>query len=78
MRRFRYRLFDAVDGRELGWFMSGRENWKAGDVIGSPDRPRRVVLAVVELVDDMDFRAYLVVGALDAVGELEPTEAVAS
>jgi len=75
MRRFRYRLFDAVDGRELGWFMSSREDWKAGDVIGSADRPRRVVLAVVDLEDEVDFRAYLVVGA---VGERELTEAVAS
>ena len=78
MRRFRYRLFDAVDGRELGWFMSSRDDWKAGDVIGSADRARRVVLAVVDLEDEVDFRAYLVVGALDAVDELEPTEAVAS
>jgi hypothetical protein len=74
-RRFRYRLFDAVDKRELGWFMSSREDWKPGDFIGSADRPGRVVLAVAEPEDDADFRAYLVVGA---VGAPDATEAVAS
>ena len=76
--RHRFRLIDAVDSRELGWFMSHRDDWKAGDHIGSADRPQRVVLAVIRPEDDVDFRAYLVVGALDAVGEVEPTEAVAS
>ena len=75
MRRFRYRLVDAVDRRELGWFMSSREDWKPGDVVGSTHRPSRVVLAVVEPESDLAFRAYLVVSP---VGEVRQVEAEAS
>jgi|KBSMisStaDraftv2_1062788.scaffolds.fasta_scaffold3779796_2 hypothetical protein len=75
MRRFRYRLVDAVDRRELGWFMSSREDWKPGDVVGSADRPSRVVIAVVEPGHDIAFRAYLVVAS---VGQLSAVEAEAS
>ena len=59
--RHRFRLIDARDSREIGWFMSQRDDWKAGDHIGSADRPQRVVLAVIRPEDDVDFRAYLVV-----------------
>jgi hypothetical protein len=75
MRRFRYRLIDCGEGRELGWFVSSREDWKPGDVLGPADRPSRVVLAVVEPGHDADFRAYLVVSS---VGELSAATAEAS
>jgi hypothetical protein len=72
--RHRYRLIDAVDSRELGWFMSHRDDWQPGDFIGSSSKPRRFVLTVIEPEDDADFRAYLVVVP---VGELDAAEATA-
>jgi hypothetical protein len=72
----RYRLFDSVEGRELGWFVSERDDWRPGDLIGSAERPGRVVLAVHEPEGEAEFHAYLVVGA---VGEVDDSpEAVAS
>jgi hypothetical protein len=73
--RHRFRLIDAVDSRDIGWFVSNREDWKAGDHIGSADRPQRVVLAVIASEDDADYRANLVVVS---VGEAAATEAAAS
>jgi hypothetical protein len=70
VRRFRYRLVDAVSQREVGWFMSSRRDWKAGDVVGSPERPSRVVVAVVEPDEDA-FDAYLVVALAGELGAVE-------
>ena len=68
-------MIDAVDGRELGWFVSNRHDWRRGDTIGFSAVPSRVVLAVVEPPDDLDFRAYLVVVSAE---DSEAAEAVAS
>jgi hypothetical protein len=56
---FRYRLINAADGRDIGPFVSKRDDWKAGDRIGRSKGEDMVVTAVIQLDDDVGFRAYL-------------------
>ena len=58
---FRYRLIDAADGRDLGPFVSKRDDWKPGERIGRSKGEDMVITAIVEPEDDEGFRAYLVV-----------------
>jgi hypothetical protein len=57
---FRYRLIDASNGRNLGWFVSKRGDWKPGDWIGR-QQGQMIVVAVAEPEDGSDFRAQLIV-----------------
>jgi hypothetical protein len=58
---FRYRLSDATDGRNLGWFASDRNDWKPGDSIGSTRGLAMIIVAAVEPEDGADFHAHLIV-----------------
>ena len=60
---FRYRLINADDGRDLGPFVSKRDNWKPGDRIGRSKGEDMTIKAVIEPEDSAGFRAYLVVAA---------------
>jgi hypothetical protein len=57
----RYRLISATDGRDIGPFVSKRDDWKAGDRIGRSKGEDMIVTAVIAPEDDAAFRAYLVV-----------------
>jgi hypothetical protein len=65
---FRYRLIDAADGRDLGPFVSKRDNWKPGERIGRSKGEDMVITAIVEPEGDAGFRAYLVVVSEDSYG----------
>jgi hypothetical protein len=58
---FRYRLIDAADGRDLGPFVSKRDDWQPGDRIGRSKAEDMTIKAVIEPENDAGFRAYLVV-----------------
>jgi hypothetical protein len=62
---FRYRLIDAADGRDLGPFVSKRDDWQAGDRIGRSKSEDMTIKAVIEPDDDVGFRAYLVVATAE-------------
>jgi hypothetical protein len=62
---FRYRLINAADGRDIGPFVSKRDDWKAGDRLGRSKGEDMVVTAVVESEEGDGFRAYLVVSPLE-------------
>jgi hypothetical protein len=64
---FRYRLIDP-DGRDLGPFVSKRDDWKPGDRIGRSKGEDMVVTAAIEPEDDEGFRAYLVVVTAETNG----------
>ena len=63
MPAFRYRLVDANDGRDLGPFVSKRDDWQPGERIGRSKGEDLKIRAVIEPEDDTGFRAYLVVAA---------------
>ena len=63
MPAFRYRLIDANDGRDLGPFVSKRDDWQPGERIGRSKGEDLKIRAVIEPEDDTGFRAYLVVAA---------------
>jgi hypothetical protein len=63
MAAFRYRLVDANDGRDLGPFVSKRDDWQPGERIGRSKGEDLKIRAVIEPEDDTGFRAYLVVAA---------------
>jgi hypothetical protein len=58
---FRYRLIDFRDGRDLGPFVSKRDDWKPGESIGRSKGEDMVITAIIEPEGDVGFRAYLVV-----------------
>jgi len=62
--RFRYRLIDA-EANDLGPFVSSEPDWKPGDTIPRSDGDVLRVTAVVDPEPGQDFRAYLVVEAVD-------------
>ena len=66
--RFRYRLIDAADGRDLGPLVSKRDDWKPGERIGRSKGEDMVITAIVEPEDNAGFRAYLVVLPEDSHG----------
>jgi hypothetical protein len=49
---FRYRLINAADGRDIGPFVSKRDDWKAGDRLGRSKGEDMVVTAVIAPEDD--------------------------
>ncbi len=59
MTVYRYRLID-VDGVDLGPFVTGSGDWRAGRIILRPGGDFEVT-AVVEAEPGENFRAYLVV-----------------
>ena len=61
---FRYRLIKATDGRDIGPFVSKRDDWKTGDRLGRRKGEDMVVTAVIESEDGDGFHAYLVVSPL--------------
>jgi len=63
MAAFRYRLVDANDGRDLGPFVSKRDDWQPGDRIGRSKGEDMIIKAVIEPEGNAGFRAYLVVAA---------------
>ena len=63
---FRYRLINAADGRDLGPFVSKRDDWKTGDRLGRSKGEDMVVTAVIAPEDDEGFRAYLVAAPAEA------------
>jgi hypothetical protein len=65
---FRYRLIDAADGRDLGPFVSKRDDWQPGDRIGRSKGEDMVITTIVEPEGDVGFRAYLVVASEDSSG----------
>jgi hypothetical protein len=65
---FRYRLFDAADGRDLGPFVSKRNDWKPGERIGRSKGADMVIRTIIEPEGDVGFRAYLVVVSEDISG----------
>ena len=67
---FRYRLINAADGRDLGAFVSRRDDWKSGDRLGRSKGEDMVVTALIEPEDDVDFRAYPVVVPAGKLGSL--------
>ena len=67
MPLFRYRLFRASDGTDIGPFVSKRDDWQPGDRIGRSKGEDMVITTVIQPEDDVGFRAYLVV--VPAVGD---------
>ena len=65
MPPFRYRLIDN-GGRDIGPFVSSRDDWQPGDTIPRGVTESLRVRAVVEPMPDESFRAYLVVEEVDA------------
>jgi hypothetical protein len=65
---FRYRLIDATDGRDLGPFVSKRDDWKPGERIGRSKGEDVVIRTIIETEDDVGFRAYLVIVSEDGHG----------
>jgi hypothetical protein len=54
-------LVRAIDGSDIGPFVSKRDDWKVGDRIGRSKSEDMVVTAVIAPEDDVGFKAYLVV-----------------
>lgn len=64
MSPFRYRLIDS-DGRDIGPFVSSRDDWRPGDTIPRDVTRSLRVRAVVEPRLEEAFQAYLVVDDAD-------------
>ena len=65
MPPFRYRLIDST-GRDIGPFVSSRDDWRPGDTIPRDVTQSLRVKAVVEPMMEESFRAYLIVQEVDA------------